>query len=108
MVSTTNAMVYVCGLTTTVWRSVVTYITDSIVEPGQCESDARGPPELKTCLEEYPDHVYYIYSLTQHQQLFDNTPVEVLERAQSPGVYWAEDGKQQGLQRSVVSRGIPR
>ncbi|TLD18339.1 gb [Venturia nashicola] len=47
------------------WRVDHVYITQSNVGPTReglsCQSDGRGPPDAKVCLDEYPGKVFYIF-----------------------------------------------
>ncbi|KAI0608068.1 hypothetical protein TUN205_07684 [Pyrenophora tritici-repentis] len=50
----------------TLWRFEGVFIVESMADQNDCSLDNRGPPENKVCLEERPDHSYWIQAITHY------------------------------------------
>jgi len=42
------------------------YIVESLVKSGDCDSDDRGPADLKVCLLERPERSYWVYAISNY------------------------------------------
>ncbi|KAI4612478.1 hypothetical protein J4E80_007212 [Alternaria sp. BMP 0032] len=48
------------------WKTEGVYIVESLVKSGDCDSDDRGPADLKVCLTERPERSYWVYAISNY------------------------------------------
>jgi hypothetical protein len=59
---------YQAAMINSLWKFERAYILDTNSKDGNCHTDDRGASEVRVCLDEYPGHTYWLYSIDQSEE----------------------------------------
>ncbi|KAL5394958.1 hypothetical protein PMIN06_003262 [Paraphaeosphaeria minitans] len=61
-------MYYQAAMINSLWKFERAYILDTNALNGNCHNDYRGASQVRVCLDEYPGHTYWLFSIDQSEE----------------------------------------